>query len=76
MCAYKEKHNQIGDRDIHTADLIVREESRIMKVCLCMKQQMVSWERGPDMDEGILKTPIPKCRLYWSFFIWGGVAIL
>ncbi len=20
-----------------------------------------------DMDEGTLKTPIPKCRLYWSF---------
>jgi hypothetical protein len=20
------------------------------------------------MDEGTLKTPIPKCRLYWSFF--------
>jgi hypothetical protein len=23
------------------------------------------------MDEGTLKTPIPKCRLNWSFF-WGG----
>ncbi len=21
----------------------------------------------PGMDEGTLKTPIPKCRLYWSF---------
>jgi hypothetical protein len=22
------------------------------------------------MDEGALKTPIPKCRLYWSFLFW------
>jgi len=21
-----------------------------------------------DMDEGTLKTPIPKCLLYWSFY--------
>ncbi len=26
-------------------------------------------------DEGTLKTPIPKCRLYWSFCL-GGQAIL
>jgi hypothetical protein len=24
------------------------------------------------MDEGTLKTPIPKCRLYWSFLFLGG----
>ncbi len=24
-------------------------------------------KRCPIMDEGTLKTPIPKCRLYWSF---------
>ncbi len=28
------------------------------------------------MDEGTLKTPIPKCCLYWSFLFGGGVAIL
>jgi hypothetical protein len=22
------------------------------------------------MDEGTVKTPIPKCRLYWSFCFW------
>jgi hypothetical protein len=22
------------------------------------------------MNEGTLKTPIPKCRLYWSFLFW------
>jgi hypothetical protein len=26
------------------------------------------------MDQGTIKTPIPKCRLYWCVF-WGGVAI-
>jgi hypothetical protein len=25
---------------------------------------------GPCMDEGTLKTPIPKCRLYCSFLLW------
>ncbi len=25
------------------------------------------WMCVPLMDEGTLKTPIPKCRLYWSF---------
>jgi hypothetical protein len=24
-------------------------------------------KRDPSLDEGSLKTPIPKCRLYWSF---------
>jgi hypothetical protein len=47
----EEKHNQKGDRG---GDLIVREESRIIKVCLCMNQLMVSWEGGPDIDEGKL----------------------
>ncbi len=32
------------------------------------------WRSGT-MDEGTIKTPIPKCRLYWCF-VWGGVAIL
>jgi hypothetical protein len=27
------------------------------------------------LDEGTIKTPIPKCCLYWCF-VWGGVAIL
>jgi hypothetical protein len=26
-------------------------------------------ERGGGMDEGTLKTPTPKCRLYWSFLL-------
>ncbi len=25
------------------------------------------------MDEGTIKTPIPKCRLYWCFLGWGVV---
>jgi hypothetical protein len=28
------------------------------------------------MDEETITTPIPKCRLYWCFFVWGGVEIL
>jgi hypothetical protein len=28
------------------------------------------------MDEGTLKTPIPKCRLYWTFCLGGGEAVL
>jgi hypothetical protein len=26
------------------------------------------------MDEGTIKAPIPKCRLY-GCFVWGGVAV-
>jgi hypothetical protein len=34
---------------------------------LPLGQPWGQWQRMKTMDEGTLKTPIPTCRLYWSF---------